>query len=190
MNRKLNLRFGLIVALIFLAVMSRFIIHIPNFTPIGGMALFGAAYFSKKYWAFIIPFIAIWLSNLVIDNVFMAQYYEGFQWFSQPYVFLSFAAITLLGFLTLKKISLKNLLGTSIIASGLFFLLTNFGAWMMDPMNMYPDNFAGLVACLSAGIPFFWNTLAGDLFFVLVLFGSFEWLQSRYPQLSFASANA
>ena len=87
MNRKLNLRFGIIVALIFLAALSRFLPHPPNFTPVGGMALFGAAYFARKYWAFIIPFLAIWLSNLVIDNIFLAQYYDGFQWFSQPFVF-------------------------------------------------------------------------------------------------------
>ena len=189
MNRKINLRFSLIALFIFLAAISRFLPHPPNFTPVGGMALFGAAYFAKKYWAFIIPFLAIWLSNLVIDNVFMAQYYEGFQWFSQPYVFISFALIAVMGLFLLKKINLKNLLVSSVLASSLFFLVTNLGSWFMDPMNLYADDFSGLVACMTAGIPFFWNTLIGDMFYVLVLFGSFEWIQSKFPQVGLSTAN-
>jgi prepilin signal peptidase PulO-like enzyme (type II secretory pathway) len=53
MNKnKINLRFSVITLIILSAAMSRLLPHPPNFAPIGGMALFGAAYFSKKYWAF------------------------------------------------------------------------------------------------------------------------------------------
>lgn len=49
-TNKINLRFSVITLMILLAAMSRLLPHPPNFAPIGGMALFGAAYFSKKYW--------------------------------------------------------------------------------------------------------------------------------------------
>lgn len=62
-TNKLNLRFGVITAMILLAALSRLIPHPPNFAPIGGMALFGAAYFSKRYWAFLIPIVAMWISD-------------------------------------------------------------------------------------------------------------------------------
>jgi hypothetical protein len=38
---------------------------------------------------------------------------------------------------------------------------------------MYEKSWAGLLSCYTAGLPFFWNTLAGDLFFTAVLFGGF-----------------
>jgi len=184
MNKKITLQFGIIAGMIGLAALSRFLPHPPNFTPITGMALFGAAYFMKKYWAFIIPFIALWGSSLVLDNVVYAQYYDGFQWFSQPWVFVSLIAITFLGTKTLQKISFGNLVGTSLVASTIFFLVTNFGSWQMDLMGIYADNFSGLLAAYSAGLPFFLNTLAGDLFYVGVLFGGYELVKQGLPQLN------
>ena len=47
--QKLDLRFGVIATMILLAALSRLIPHPHNFSPIGGMALFGAAYFTKRY---------------------------------------------------------------------------------------------------------------------------------------------
>lgn len=183
MNKKLTLKFWVIAGMIVLAAISRFLPHPPNFTPITGMALFGAAHFAKKYWAIIIPFVALWLSSLVLDNVVYAQYYDGFQWFSQPWVFVSLVLIALLGTGLLRKISLKNVVGTSLIASALFFLVTNFGAWQMDITGIYANNFSGLMACYAAGLPFFFNTVAGDLFYCGVLFGGFEMVKQSAPQL-------
>lgn len=181
MNNKINLRFALLALMILLAAFSRLLPHPPNFTPIGGMALFGAAYFSKKYWAFLIPALAIWISSLVLDNIFYAQYYEGFVWFSNPFVYIAFAAIVILGVTTLKNVKPLNLLGASLGASTIFFLISNFGSWLS--FNMYPKTLEGLMMSYTAGIPFFMNTLAGDLFYTTVLFGSFALLQNRYPSL-------
>jgi hypothetical protein len=77
----MNIRFGTIVLLIFLATMSKLVPHPPNFAPIGGMTLFGATYFTKRYWAFIVPFVSMWISNLVLNNVVYGQYFDGFVWF-------------------------------------------------------------------------------------------------------------
>lgn len=184
MNKKIKLQFGIIAGMIALAAASRFLPHPPNFTPITGMALFGAAHFAKKYWAFIIPFAALWLSSLVLDNVFLAQYYTEFQWFSQPFVFASLALIVALGLFGLKKVTPANLIGTSLVASTVFFLVTNFGSWATDIMGLYPDNMNGLLACYTAGLPLFLNTLLGDLFYVGVLFGSYELVKNQLPQLT------
>jgi len=178
---KINLRFGILALMILLAAFSRLLPHLPNFTPIGGMALFGAAYFSKKYFAFIVPFVALWASNLVLDNIFLSQYYEGFVWFSNPLVFVGFAFIVLLGLKVLKKVKPLNLLGASLAASLIFFLVSNFGTWLSG--GMYPKSFGGLMVCYTAAIPFFWNTLLGDLFYVTVLFGAFELVKRQYPAL-------
>jgi hypothetical protein len=61
------------------------------------------------------------------------------------------------------------LLGGSLAASALFFLVTNLGVWLAG--DWYPQTAAGLVACYVEAIPFFGSTVLGDLVFCGVLFG-------------------
>ena len=152
-----------------------------NFSPIGAMALFGAAYFSRRQMAFAVPFAALWVSNIIIDNVFLSQYYEGFSLFSNWPVYLAFGLIVLLGMAIFKKVTPLRALAGSLSASVVFFIVSNFFVWMEG--TMYPMSAEGLMACYVAAIPFFWNTLAGDLFFVAMMFGAFEAIQYRYPLL-------
>lgn len=176
------LRFALLTAMILAAAVTRILPHPDNVTPIGGMALFGAAYFSRKYLAIIVPLAALWLSNLFIDNVVYAAYYEGFVWFTQPFVFLSFFLIVAMGWLALRKVTPLRLLGSSLAASVLFFLISNFGVWLTGG-GMYPMSLEGLMTCYAAGLPFFRNSMLGDLVFTAALFGAFEWMQYRFPAL-------
>ncbi len=181
MSGKINLRFGILLLMILAAALSRLLPHPFNFTPIGAMALFGAAYFSNKKLAFILPFAAMWLSDLWINNL---MYDNGgtFQWMGSAWVYGSFIMISMLGLIALKRVRVGAVLGTSLLASILFFLITNFSVWYGSVA--YPKSIAGLMLCYEAGIPFFWNTLAGDLFYCAVLFGGFEFAQRRVPALS------
>ena len=181
-KEKLNLRFGVLAIIIVIAALSRLIPHPPNFSPIGGIALFGAAYFAKKHWAIIIPFVAMWISSLILDNTIMAQYYSHFVWFSHPYVYLSLILIVALGWVVLKKVKPMNLLGASLGASVIFYLVSNFGVWLASTVT-YAKTFSGLMACYAAGLPFFGWTLAGDLFYVTVIFGAYELVKRKYPSL-------
>jgi hypothetical protein len=182
-KNKITLRFGVISAIILLAAMSRLIPHPANFAPIGGMALFGATYYSKRYWVFIIPIVSMWLADLVLNNVVYARYFDHFVWFYQGcyWTYVAFILIGLIGFVTLKKIKIQNLILASLLASIVFFLLSNFGVWAST--NMYPKNVSGLIACYTAGLPFFKNTIMGDLVYTGVLFGAFEFAQRRIPVL-------
>lgn len=191
MNSKIQLRFGIISLMILAAALSRLLPHPYNFTPIGAIGLFGAAHFSRKYLAFLVPFLALWLSNLLLNNVVYANMYpelygEGFIWFGStaPYVYGAFVLIIGLGFLLLRKVKVTNLLVASLAASVLFFLVTNAGVWWGSPM--YTKDFASLMAVYTAGIPFFWNTLLGDLFYVGVLFGGYAWIKQQVPALQTA----
>jgi hypothetical protein len=182
-KEKINLRFGVITIMILVAALSRLIPHPANFAPIGGMALFGAAYYGKRYWAFIIPIVSMWISDLILNNVVFGEYFEHFVWFYSGSLFTygAFALIVLLGMFTLKKIRIPNLIMSALGASVIFFLVSNFGVWFS--WTMYPKDFGGLMACYTAGIPFFKNTIAGDLVYSAVLFGAFEWSVSRFPRL-------
>lgn len=191
MNNKINLRFGLLVVLIIMAALSRLLPHPPNFTPLGGMALFGAAYFTKKYWAFLVPLVALWISDLVLNNVVYAAYQEGFVWFSSYmiWVYAAFILMIGLGTVVLKKIKVSTVLGASFAVSCIFFLVTNFGVWYADVFNTYPNNIAGLGAAYAAGLPMFLNTIVGDLFFSGVLFGAYELLKRQYPAVQLGTIN-
>ncbi len=181
MNRKISLRTGILVLLILVAAASRLVPHPYNVTPIGAMALFGAAHFSRRYLALVLPLAAMWLSDLALNNLVYAEYYDSFVWFGGSLVYLSFGLIALLGMVVLNRFSWGRLLGSSLAGSSIFFLVTNFGAWLSDPV--YPKNMGGLIMSYTAGLPFFGNTLLGDLFYCGVLFGSFAWMERRFPQL-------
>ncbi len=176
--------------MIALAALSRLLPHPHNFTPIGAMGLFGAAYFSRRWLAVLVPFAALWLSDLFLNNVIYARlmpdYYDGFAWFGSAWVYGSFFLIVLLGFVVLRKVKLTSLLGASLGASVIFFLVTNFGVWLGNPM--YPQTLGGLGTAYALGIPFFWNTLLGDLVYTGLLFGVFEWVKSARPDLVLSRA--
>lgn len=182
-NQKIVLRFSVISLMVLLAAFSRLIPHPANFAPIGAMALFGVAYFSQRYIAFIMPIASMWLADLVLNNVVYGQYFDHFVWFYHGFYWTygAFVLIGLLGLVVLKKIMVQNLLLASILASIIFFLVSNFGVWVST--TMYPKDFSGLITCYAAGLPFFKNTLMGDLVYTGVLFGVFEFAQQRMPIL-------
>jgi hypothetical protein len=181
MNSK---RLILVSSIIVLAVLSRLLPHPYNFTPIAGIALFGAAHFRKNGLAWLIPLSAMWISDLVINNVYYAAFNDGFVWFTSGFYWMygSFALIALVGYFLLDEVSIPKLIGGSLFASILFFLITNFGVWLGSAS--YSQIVKGLIACYTSGIPFFGNTIGGDLFYTGVLFGSYEFAKRQIPSLA------
>jgi hypothetical protein len=168
---KITPRFLVLSLMVFGAAFVRLIPHPPNFAPIAAMALFGGAYFNKKLFAFIIPLAAMFLTDAIIG-------FYSYAWI----VYLSFALIVVLGIVMLKKVSIKNLIFASLTASISFFAITNFGVWALG--TLYPKTPAGLLESYIAAIPFFQNSLIGDLFFVGVMFGVYEIVKSKVPALA------
>ncbi len=181
MNGKLfNPRLIVIFSTILAAAFFRLIPHWPNFTPIAAMALFGGAYIGRKYIAFLIPLAALLLSDLII----------GFH-SNMIAVYMSFVLIVAIGFFLRKNIKVTTVITASLGSSILFFLITNFAAWLASPF--YPANFAGLMQSYVAGlaffndgsygISFFLNEVFGTLFYSGVLFGSFYFVTKKFPAL-------
>jgi hypothetical protein len=185
MKKNISLRISTITLLILLAAFSRLIPHPSNFAPIGAMALFGTAYFTQRYLAFFIPIVSMWLSDLVLNNVVYGRYFDRFVWGYDGFYWTygAFILICLVGFVLLKKVKPQRLIVASLSASVLFFLISNFGVWASD--TMYPKSLSGLITCYAAGIPFFKNTLLGDLVFCSVMFGAFKYAQYKFPVLRY-----
>jgi hypothetical protein len=182
-NRKIYVRFGAVALIILLAALSRLIPHPANFAPIGAMALFGAAYYKQKYLAFTIPVVTMWMSDLIINNTLYSVSFTHFTWFYPGcyWTYGSFILIGLIGMALLRKVNVLNLIASSILASLVFYLVSNFGVWTSG--LMYPKDFNGLATCYVAGLPFLKNTLLGDLVYSGVLFGAYELAIRRFPVL-------
>lgn len=176
-------RFFIVTGIILITALTRLFPHPLNFAPLGAMSLFGAAYFSNRKWAFGVPLLAMFISDLLVNNILFASYYQSFTLFTPGFIWVygSIAAIVFAGMLIFKKVTLPRVIGGSIAASVLFFLISNFGVWLADPD--YPLTFSGLILCYDMAIPFFKNTLMGDLVYSAVLFGSFEFATYRISAL-------
>jgi len=173
MNKKtLTPRFLFIIAVIAFAALYRMLPHLPNFTPVAAMALFSGAMINKKGYAFIIPLVAMILSDLVIGL-------HSTIWA----VYLSFAITVGLGLLISKKQNIVNIALGSVASSVIFFLLTNFAVWTSGMVG-YTLNFAGLVSCYVAAIPFFRNEFLGTMVFNTVFFGSLYFAQKKFTVLA------
>jgi len=164
-------RILVILIAIVAAAALRLVPHPPNFTPIGAMALFSGAMLGRRgVIALAAPLGALLLSDAILG------FYPG-----MAVNYLAVGLIVLLGSRALREVAPLRLLGSALAASILFFVVSNLGVWAMS--GMYPLTAAGLAACFVAAIPFFQNTLAGDLFYSALLFGGFALLERALPQL-------
>lgn len=162
----------LALSLVFTAAAVRLFPHPDNFAPVGAMGLFCAAYL-RHSWGLAVPFVALFLSDLVLNNVIYSAYFPTFAWFTSIWIYLSFAAVLAVGILIFQKsVSPTKVLAASLTASLVFFLVSNFSTFVET--NLYPKNAAGLLACYTAGLPFLKNTILGDLFFSAVMFGTYS----------------
>ncbi|MFU8844709.1 MAG: DUF6580 family putative transport protein [Bacteroidales bacterium] len=170
-DHKINPRIIFILSVIGFGAIMRLIPHWPNFTPIAAMALFGGAYLHRKHLAFLIPMAALLLSDVFL----------GFhQWMIAVYI--SFAIVVGIGMLLKSRIKGSTVIIASLISSVLFFMLTNFAVWIGSPF--YPQNIAGLMQSYTAGLPFLYNGILGDLFYSTIFFGAFYLARLRFPALA------
>lgn len=144
----------LVASIIILAILSRLVPHPPNFAPITGIALFSSKKLNNKLFSVFLPIIPLFISDLFIGISFI-----------NIFVYLSFILIYFLGSIS-PKIDAK----TVFLSSVMFFILTNLGVWYLG----YPKNMEGLISCFTLAIPFFVNTILGDLFYSFILFRSYK----------------
>ena len=151
-----------------LAALLRLAPHPTNFTPIEGMALFGGARLAGwQAWA--IPLAAMAITDPI------ASWMAGYPAYSAitPIVYACLAINVFLGRALLKNSqSVVRIGSVSLLASTIFFVVTNFFTWVGIPVVLYPHTSAGLMECFVAALPFFSRTLAGNLFYAGVLFGA------------------
>ncbi len=164
--------FRTILALTMIAVAAvlRIVPHPWNFAPIGAMALFSGAMLRDKRLAFLFPLLTLFAGDLFI----------GFHKLI-PIVYASFLVSVAIGLWLKNRRTFALVTGATLLGAIQFFIVTNFGVWALG--SFYPRTVAGLAACYVAGVPFFWNTLAGDALYAGLLFGGFALAGRLFPVL-------
>lgn len=141
----------------------RLIPHTPNIAPIAALALF-AGVVMPSWKGYTIPLLA-----MVISDFFLGYHT------TIPFVYGSFLLIVGVGYLLRKNVSPVKVGLGSLVGSILFFIITNFGVWVTS--SMYEKSVNGLLYCYYVALPFFRNTLLGDVFYNFVFFAGYYCLR-------------
>lgn len=154
----------MIYLLIILAVLARLVPHPPNFAPVMALSLFAGAYLGR-FKGVVVALAAMLLSNAIL----------GF--YSMPVMLSVYGSMALggyIGYFIGRRKSVLRVGGAVLFSSILFFIVTNFTVWAAG--TMYPKTLDGLMLCYTAAIPYFHNSLAGNVFYTTILFVSYELL--------------
>jgi len=165
----MNTKVLLIASIIFLVSLTRLVPHLPNFTPVLALAIFGGAYLPNRIIALSLPILAMFLSDLIIG--FHSQIYA---------VYITIIVLSLLGNM-IKTKNIKNLAIIGFAGSLIFFMITNFSVWLSG--GLYPLTIDGLLECYIMAIPFFHNTLISTLLFLGILFFGYTFAEKKYQVL-------
>jgi hypothetical protein len=169
-SEKENLFYRTVLALviIFVAAAVRIAPHPWNFAPVGAMALFSGAAVRDRRLAFFFP-----LCSLFAGDIFVGFHKLMFV------VYASFLVSVAIGLWLRDRRSPLRITIATLLGAIQFFLVTNFAVWQF--LGGFPHTASGLVSCYVAGIPFFWNTLAGDAFYAALFFGGFALAERLFP---------
>ncbi|KTD15935.1 Uncharacterised protein [Legionella lansingensis] len=163
-------RFAILVVIILLSALYRIIPHPFNFTPIGAIALFAGAKFWDKHVA-----VLVTLLSMLLADLYLGLYN------SIIFTYLGLCSMVYIGTVIQKKESLINIVIAGVTGSLAFYVISNFGVWLLS--GMYDHTMNGLAECYLLAIPFLQNSLNSTLFFSFLFFSIFYLLEQRYPLL-------
>jgi hypothetical protein len=166
----------LLTVLLVALILIRVFFKIPNFNPLGAVALMGGVLFSSKILRWVVPMGALLLGDILL-GLSSPMYLDYMFSLDFLFVYASFAAIILLGTFLSKNASLSKVLGGSIVAAVAFFLISNAGSWITMPE--YTKDFAGLMNSYELAIPFFRATLVSQIVFSLGIYLVYTLATSR-----------
>lgn len=162
-------RFLLSTLLVAVAVICRVAPHPWNFAPVGAIALFAGATYERRVIGLTSTFVAMFISDVLL----------GYGWHDTlPVIYAAYGLITVLGMFIRDRRDSPLAIGASATAGAtIFYVVSNFAVWLTG--ELYPMTAAGLAECFTRAIPYFGNTLASDLIFSALLFGTYALIERR-----------
>jgi len=167
---------ALTLALVILGIWGRFLPHPYNFTPIAAVAIFGGAMLPRRL-AIVVP-----LAAMIVSDLFIGLHSTIF-WTWGAFALIALASSSYLR----QRLNFSSTAALTLGGSVGFYLLTNFGVWLQG--GLYEPTLSGLMRSYINGLPFFRNTLLGDMFYVGALFGTYYLIMAFTRQLSHSKAS-
>lgn len=151
------------------------------FSPIGAMALFGGAYFSGNVKPFAFPLLTLFISDVVLSFTIFSdsEYRQGLLYNGWVWTYGAFALMTIAGKLIIRQASVKNIFIAVIVSTLIHWLVSDIGACIVEK----EFTFSLYTKRLIDAIPYEWRFLGGTAIYSAILFGLFEWLQTKYTSL-------
>jgi len=181
--QKINTRTIVVILMIVAAAAFRLISFenkfLSNFTPLGAMAIFGGVYFTDKWKAYLVVLLSFVVSDIIIDYLRTSQWTlwsNDTTWYCLCFLLIVFVGTFI------KKINVTSVLLVLLAPVAIHWLIMDL-PWIYSSAGLYPKTLAGYGASLMAAIPFEKNMLYGDIVFGAILFGGFEFVQSKYTIL-------
>ncbi|MEO7313222.1 MAG: DUF6580 family putative transport protein [Chitinophagaceae bacterium] len=156
-----------------------------GFSPVIAIALFSGMIVNDKRQSFLLPLIAVFASDVLIHLFYLAGWfpYAGFysgQWLNYCFLLL----VTLIGW-AVKGKHFATIFAGALAGPTVFFLLSNFAVWTVAQAN-YGKGISGLIACYTAGLPFYRNALTGTILFLPLIILAYTFIVKRRTSLTLA----
>jgi hypothetical protein len=149
------------IFIIITGIFSRLIFHPANMTAVGALALYSGSRYPTWKAALI-----LFATMIVTDGIYG---FHAVMWATYGSLFLTI----IFGKALTKNKNVVIIGGISLLSSILFFLITNFAVWVTG--SMYPKTMSGLISCYVMALPFFRNSVIGDLGYTYVYFYVFNY---------------
>jgi len=158
---------GLRISVFFViaGVALRLVPHPWDFTPTRALALFAGAYLSTRLG------VAVVLGMLLISDIALGLHA------TMAFTWVSFLIVMFLGRSLAGNVRPVAILGRTLAGATIFFLITNLGVFLLEAL--YPKTWAGFLECYVMALPFFRNSITGDLVYAFALFGGYAFATSR-----------
>jgi hypothetical protein len=154
---------------------------LANYSAVGAIAMFGAAYFNNNAKAFGFPLLTLLISDLILSATFYSNYSTGFLYEGWYLVYGAFALMVLASKFIIKNVSVASVVMAAVATVLIHWIVTDLGVWYGS--TMYPQTLSGYLMVLNAAIPFELRFFNGTLGYSAVMFGLFEYLKSKFPAL-------
>jgi hypothetical protein len=157
-----------------------------GFSPVIAIALFSGFIMKERNLSFVLPFVALLLSDVFIQFLYSVNLFPYAGFYSSQWVnYAILLASTLIGWM-LKGRSLASLATGAVAAPTAYFLISNLSVWSGSVQTTYPKTFAGLIACYEAGLPFYRNSILATLFFLPIILISYNYITKHKTELTLA----
>lgn len=152
----------LFILLIAVGIAGRMLPHVWNTTPMLAVILFASVYLGKQYSAWVL------FLSMAISDAFLGTY----QWQIMLSVYICLALACFAGGIIKNHKGVISIIATPLVLSITFYVVTNWAVWQFSPL--YNHTLQGLMDSYTMAIPFFKNSLTGDLVYTALFFGVYE----------------